>query len=58
MDYKLFITDRAEELIDSAIFYIINNLKNPQAAKHLLDGISSIYNRLEDYPSKVIEYNE
>ena len=50
MAYNLIITDRADELIDSRVFYIINKLKNTQAAGHLLDGISEVYNRLEENP--------
>ena len=55
MTYNLIISDRADELIDSRVFYIINKLKNPRAAGNLLDGISEVYDRLEDYPSKVQE---
>lgn len=43
MAYNLIITDRADELIDSCVFYMINKLKNFQA------------HNLEDYPSKVME---
>ena len=50
MAYRIAITERAEELIDSCILYILNQLKNPTAANHLLDGIESIYDRLEDNP--------
>ena len=50
MAYNLVITDRADELIDSCVFYIINKLKNSQAAGHLLDGISVLYDRLEENP--------
>ncbi len=50
MTYNLVITEKAIELIDSAIFYILNKLKNPQAAEHLLDSISEIYDRLESNP--------
>ena len=50
MVYNLIITDRADELIDSRVFYIINKLKNTTAAGHLLDGISEVYNRLEENP--------
>ena len=34
MIYNLVITDRADELIDASVFYIVNKLKNPQAAVH------------------------
>lgn len=50
MAYNLIITDRANELIDERIAYIINKLKNPSAASHLMDGISSVYDRLQDNP--------
>ena len=50
MAYNLIIADRADELIDSRVFYIINQLKNSQAAGHLLDGISEVYDRLEENP--------
>ena len=50
MAYNLIITDRADELIDERVYYLIRKFKNPQAATHLLDGISGIYDRLEDNP--------
>ena len=50
MAYNLVITDRADELIDACVFYIINKLKNPDAAEHLLNGISEVYDRLADNP--------
>lgn len=50
MAYNLIITDRADELIDERVNYLLNKFKSLQAATHLLDGISSIYDRLEDNP--------
>lgn len=50
MVYKLFITERAEELLDKLLSYLINDLKNVQAAIHLMDEVSKIYNRLEENP--------
>lgn len=50
MAYNLIVTDRADELIDERVNYLLKKHKNPKAAKHLLDGISSIYKRLEDNP--------
>ena len=50
MAYNLIITDRADELIDERVGYLIKKFKNPQAATHLLDGISEIYDRMEDNP--------
>ncbi len=46
MVYKVVVTEHAENLIDKLINYILYNLKNRQAAKHLLDGIESVYDRL------------
>lgn len=50
MAYNLIVTDRADELIDDSVCYLIDKLKNPDAAKHLLDGIDKIYDRLEENP--------
>ena len=50
MAYKLNITEHAEELLDNLVYHLIYRLKNQQAARHLLDGIDSIYDRLEDNP--------
>ena len=55
MAYNLIITDRADELIDERVNYLLNKFKNPQAATHLLDGISSIYDRLEDNPYQFLD---
>ena len=46
MDYKLVISEYANELLNNLIYYLVYRLKNEQAAKHLLDGIDSIYDRL------------
>ena len=50
MVYKLVVTERAEELIDNLVHYLLFQLKNEQAAVHLLDGIENVYDRLEDSP--------
>ena len=50
MVYKLIITDRAEELLDQLVNYILFKLKNEPAAKHLLDGVEQLYNRMEENP--------
>ncbi len=50
MAYNLIITDRADELIDECVNYLINKLKNATAAKHLVDELDKIYDRLEDNP--------
>ena len=44
------ITDRAAELLDGALNYLVLHLKNQSAAFHLLDRVESIYGRLEENP--------
>ncbi len=53
MAYKLIITDRADELIDNLVGYIINKLQNKEAASHLLDELDDIYARLTDNPISI-----
>lgn len=50
MAYKLVITDRADELLEKLVYHLIFRLKNKQAAKHLLDGVAKVYDRLESNP--------
>ena len=50
MVYNLIITERAEELLDNLVYHLIYRLKNPQAAGHLMDNISDVYDRLEENP--------
>lgn len=50
MGYKLVISEYADELLNNLINYLIYRLKNEQAAKHLLDGMDRIYDRLETNP--------
>lgn len=50
MDYKLVITEQAEKLLDDLLAYLLVHLNNKQAATHLLNGIESIYLRLEENP--------
>jgi len=57
MHYKLIITERSEELLDNIINYIINKLKNPQAAKNLIIGIENVYSNLE-YNPEIYAYSE
>ena len=60
MAYKLIITERADELIDRLVSYLINKLKNPDAASHFLDELEAIYDRLSDnhfqFPESQDEY--
>ncbi len=36
MDYKLVISEYADELLSNLIYYLIYRLKNEQAARHLI----------------------
>ena len=50
MGYKIHVTKHADELLDDIIYHLLYSFKNDQAAKHLLDSISKIYDRLADNP--------
>ncbi len=50
MTYKLTITEHAEKLLDNILHYLLYQLKNEQAARHLLDEIDNVYDRLEENP--------
>ena len=43
MRYKLIITERAEELLDDLVRYLLYRIKNQQAALHLLESIEKLY---------------
>lgn len=58
MTYKLIITERADELTDKLVGYIINKLKNKEAASHLLDELDEIYIRLSDNPYQFPESSD
>ena len=50
MTYSLIITERADELLDKLVYYLLYQLMNEQAASHLLDGVSKIYDRVVENP--------
>lgn len=50
MNYKLIITERAEELLDGLVRYLLYQIKNEQAAVHFLNSIEQVYSRLEENP--------
>ena len=50
MAYKLTVTEHADELLDNLVHHLLERLKNEQAARHLLDGIKNVYERLEENP--------
>ena len=55
MVYKLNVTEHADEQLDNLVYHLIYHLKNKQAAKHLLDCIDAIYDRLEINPFQFVE---
>jgi plasmid stabilization system protein ParE len=57
MQYRLIITERAEELLDNITYYIINKLKNSQASDSLLTEIERVYDNLESNP-QMYAYSE
>ena len=50
MAYKLIVTEHADKLLDNLVYHLLERLKNEQAARHLLDGIENVYERLEENP--------
>lgn len=50
MAYKLVVTEHADQLLDNLVYHLLYRLKNEQAARHLLDGIENVYERLEVNP--------
>ena len=50
MGYKLNVTEHADELLDNLMYHLIYRLKNKGAAKHLIDSVEGIYDRLEENP--------
>ena len=55
MAYKLNVTEHADELLDHLVDYLVNNLKNEQAAIHILDIVDSIYDILYENPFQFTE---
>ena len=55
MAYKLNVTEHADELLDNLVYHLVNRLKNKQAARHLLDSIDIVYDRLENNPYRYPE---
>ena len=50
MAYNVKVTASAERDLDALVSYIVQELRNPQAAGHLLDEIARIYRVLADKP--------
>lgn len=50
MAYNLTITEKADELLDEILYYLVYRLKNPSAADHLIMMIDKVYDQLEKNP--------
>lgn len=50
MDYKLIVTEHAEELLDHILYYIMYQLKNSEAAGKLMDQIEKVYDNFGSNP--------
>lgn len=48
MAFDLIISERADEQVDRLTGYLVKGLKNTGAAKHFLNEIDAIYDRLEE----------
>ena len=58
MAYNLIITERADELLDSLVDYLLIKFDNKQAAAHLLDKVDLIIDRIEINPYQFPECKE
>lgn len=50
MVYKVVSTDEMDVLLDKCVMYLLKKFKSEQAASHLLDGVSEVYDNLENNP--------
>ena len=50
MDYDLIISDRADQLLENCLCYLLYKLKSEQAAGHFLNETEKIYERLRRNP--------
>ena len=50
MAYNIITTDEMDRLLENCVNYLLNKMQDDQAAKHLLDSVSEIYDRLENNP--------
>lgn len=55
MNYNLIITKRAQALLDHILYYIMNQSKDPETAKMLMNELSHVYDNLE-YNPKMYTY--
>lgn len=52
MGYKIIITDKAKEQTENIAAYLYGSLKNISAARHFLENLDSLYDRLIDNPKQ------
>ena len=45
MGYNLEVTRKASQHVDKLVAYLLNPLKNGQAASHFLSGVDEVYAR-------------
>ena len=50
MGFKIAATPRADALLENLIVYLVESLRNDQAAAHLLSGYEKLYSRLSENP--------
>ena len=50
MDYELVITDKAQEMLDDLVRYLLFDLCSRKAAEHLISSVQDIYQRLRLFP--------
>ena len=50
MGYNLEVTRKASQHVDKLVAYLLDPLKNGQAASHFLSGVDEVYARLEEDP--------
>lgn len=51
MVYNIISTDEMDALLDNCVKYLLGKFRSEQAAEHLLDGVSEIYDKLESNPN-------
>ena len=65
---NIISSDEMDKLLNHCIGYLLGKFKSEQAAEHLLDGVSEIYDKLESNPNlyrlsedpfmKALDYHE
>lgn len=50
MGYNLIITEKADLLLDNLINYLLTEIKSKQAARHLLDAVDTVLDRITINP--------